>query len=160
MPAPTSAAPIGSTRPNQSWVPITDPFGRDDANTMGIESLALDPTDPNKVYIAAGTYTQQWADRRACSDRVIAARPGKSPRWPTRWGLTNGTFSRRAPRRRSESTDEASVGSRIAGLLVSLDASKTWHESTLSRRSKTPTPSASLWSPFDPKSGKKERRLP
>ena len=52
----------GAYRWNQadkSWTAITDEFGRD-ANS-GIESLAADPVDANKVYLAAGTYTGSWA---------------------------------------------------------------------------------------------------
>ena len=52
----------GAYRWNQaekSWTAITDEFGRD-ANS-GIESLAADPVDASKVYLAAGTYTGSWA---------------------------------------------------------------------------------------------------
>ena len=41
----------------QSWVPLTDWIGAADVNLTGIESLAVDPADPNRVYLAAGTYT-------------------------------------------------------------------------------------------------------
>jgi len=48
---------------DKSWTAITDEFGRD-ANS-GIESLATDPVDANKVYLAVGTYTQSWAGNAA-----------------------------------------------------------------------------------------------
>jgi photosystem II stability/assembly factor-like uncharacterized protein len=38
----------------QRWIPITDSFGL--ADFTGIESLALDPNDTNRVYLAAGIY--------------------------------------------------------------------------------------------------------
>src|SRR5688572_31692932 len=38
------------------WIPITDWVGRNDSNLMGIESIAPDPTNAERVYIAAGTY--------------------------------------------------------------------------------------------------------
>jgi hypothetical protein len=38
------------------WTAITDWVGRDNANLMGIESVAPDPVDPNVVYLAAGEY--------------------------------------------------------------------------------------------------------
>ncbi len=46
---------------DQSWIPITDGLNRDESNFMGVESLAIDPKDPEKVYLAVGTYTQDWA---------------------------------------------------------------------------------------------------
>jgi photosystem II stability/assembly factor-like uncharacterized protein len=39
---------------SQRWVPITDSFGQPDFT--GIESLALDPNDTNRAYLAAGIY--------------------------------------------------------------------------------------------------------
>ena len=41
------------------WTPITDGFGRDRSNFYGGEGLALDPSAPSVVYIAAGKY--EWA---------------------------------------------------------------------------------------------------
>jgi hypothetical protein len=43
------------------WVPLTDFVSRKDARYMGIESIAPDPVDPNRVYMAAGMYAQDWA---------------------------------------------------------------------------------------------------
>ena len=40
------------------WIPLLDWLGADDNNLMGIESIALDPTDARVVYIAAGTYSR------------------------------------------------------------------------------------------------------
>ena len=42
------------------WVPLTDSLGWDDWNLTGIVSLATDAVDPNRVYLAAGTYTNEW----------------------------------------------------------------------------------------------------
>jgi hypothetical protein len=41
---------------NQRWMPITDWVGHDNSNLTGIESIAADPIDPNRVYMAAGEY--------------------------------------------------------------------------------------------------------
>ncbi|MBQ1464110.1 MAG: cellulose-binding protein, partial [Ruminococcus sp.] len=38
------------------WVAITDHFGGDQWNLIGIESIASDPKEPNRVYAACGTY--------------------------------------------------------------------------------------------------------
>jgi hypothetical protein len=41
---------------SRRWIPLTDWIGRNDANLMGIESIAADPSDARRVYLAAGTY--------------------------------------------------------------------------------------------------------
>ncbi len=35
------------------WIPLTDWVGQKDWNLLGIESLATDPVDPNRLYLAA-----------------------------------------------------------------------------------------------------------
>jgi hypothetical protein len=40
----------------QGWTPLTDWVGNNNAGLMGIESIAVDPVDPNRVYVAAGQY--------------------------------------------------------------------------------------------------------
>ena len=42
---------------NKRWEPILDWVSYEDSNLMGVESIALDPADPNRVYLACGTYT-------------------------------------------------------------------------------------------------------
>lgn len=42
------------------WEPITDWVSPDEWNLLGCESIATDPVDPKRVYIAAGTYTNSW----------------------------------------------------------------------------------------------------
>ena len=39
------------------WTPLTDWIEAKDENLLGIDSLAVDPSDANRVYLAAGTYT-------------------------------------------------------------------------------------------------------
>ena len=41
---------------NTKWIPITDMFGFDEGRFQGVESIALDPTDANKVYLVGGMY--------------------------------------------------------------------------------------------------------
>ncbi|NMB32916.1 MAG: cellulosome protein dockerin type I [Clostridium sp.] len=44
------------------WEPILDWVSPDEWNLLGVESLATDPVETNRVYIAAGTYTNDWTD--------------------------------------------------------------------------------------------------
>lgn len=43
---------------SRHWIPLTDWVGNENGNLRGAESIAVDPTDPNRVYVAAGTYSQ------------------------------------------------------------------------------------------------------
>src|SRR5215813_12608937 len=55
----------GAYRWNQStgrWIPLLDWVSFDEWNLMGIDSLATDPVDPNRVYLLAGTYTNSWTN--------------------------------------------------------------------------------------------------
>ncbi len=42
------------------WIPLLDWVGWDEWNLTGVESIATDPLEPNRLYIAAGTYTNDW----------------------------------------------------------------------------------------------------
>ncbi|MBE8991532.1 WD40/YVTN/BNR-like repeat-containing protein [Nostoc sp. LEGE 12450] len=43
------------------WIPLTDKFSLQQSNYYGGEALALDPNNPNILYIAAGKYTASWS---------------------------------------------------------------------------------------------------
>jgi hypothetical protein len=47
---------------SQAWQPISDQFSSDDWNMYGVESMAIDPTNPSRVYMACGTYAfNNWS---------------------------------------------------------------------------------------------------
>jgi xyloglucan-specific exo-beta-1,4-glucanase len=45
------------------WIPLLDWIGFDDWNLTGVDSIATDPVDPTRLYIAAGTYTNEWTSQ-------------------------------------------------------------------------------------------------
>lgn len=47
-----------------SWKPITDFVGPEETSLLGIESIAIDPTNPQNVYISAGT--SYWNSGYSC----------------------------------------------------------------------------------------------
>ncbi|MFB6812576.1 RICIN domain-containing protein [Streptomyces sp. NPDC056387] len=49
----------------EQWVPLTDWLGEKDWNLLGIDALATDPVDPDRLYLATGTYTNNWAGNGA-----------------------------------------------------------------------------------------------
>ncbi|GAA1564637.1 RICIN domain-containing protein [Streptomyces globosus] len=50
---------------SEQWIPLTDWVGEKDWNLLGIDALATDPVDPGRLYLAAGTYTNDWAGNGA-----------------------------------------------------------------------------------------------
>ncbi|MGB8451132.1 MAG: X2-like carbohydrate binding domain-containing protein [Anaerocolumna sp.] len=48
------------------WIPLQDHIGFADWNNLGCDSLATDPVDTNRVYIAAGTYVNDWTSSNGC----------------------------------------------------------------------------------------------
>ncbi|MCB5178209.1 RICIN domain-containing protein [Streptomyces antimicrobicus] len=49
----------------EQWIPLTDWLGEKDWNLLGIDALATDPVDPDRLYLATGTYTNNWAGNGA-----------------------------------------------------------------------------------------------
>lgn len=45
---------------NKRWIPLVDSLSRDDGRFTGVLSLALDPNDASKVYMACGLGTGTW----------------------------------------------------------------------------------------------------
>ena len=53
------------------WIPLLDWIGFADWNLSGVESIAIDPHDPQRVYLAAGTYTNEWATQNGAILRSV-----------------------------------------------------------------------------------------
>ncbi|WYZ33910.1 hypothetical protein EsH8_I_000186 [Colletotrichum jinshuiense] len=65
---------------DDSWTPVTDVndfAGNEDWNRWGIDALALDPADANKVFIATGMYTNDWDPKNG----TIARSSDKGESW-------------------------------------------------------------------------------
>jgi xyloglucan-specific exo-beta-1,4-glucanase len=45
------------------WIQLLNWIGIDDWNLTGVESIASDPVDPDRVYLAVGTYTNEWTSQ-------------------------------------------------------------------------------------------------
>jgi hypothetical protein len=44
----------------QQWAPLTDFITRSNSGLIGIESIGVDPSDPQRLYLAAGMYTESY----------------------------------------------------------------------------------------------------
>lgn len=45
---------------DKSWIQLLDWVGMDEWGKTGVDALATDPVDPNRLYLAVGTYTNSW----------------------------------------------------------------------------------------------------
>ncbi len=50
---------------SSTWIPLNDSLNRDDNQLEGPESLAVDPNDSQKLYLAAGMYLPSWGRNAA-----------------------------------------------------------------------------------------------
>jgi photosystem II stability/assembly factor-like uncharacterized protein len=110
------------------WLPLTDQFGPRDATYTGIESIATDPSDPNKLYIAAGLYTNEWGGPSAIFRSTDKGRTLIKSPMPFKMGGNDdgrGVGERLAVDPNLGST--LYFGSRLAGLWRSTDSGATWH---------------------------------
>jgi hypothetical protein len=46
---------------SRGWVPLLDHLSRADADLMGVLAIAVDPKEPNRLYLACGQYLGEWA---------------------------------------------------------------------------------------------------
>jgi photosystem II stability/assembly factor-like uncharacterized protein len=109
----------------QRWMPITDWLGMNDANLMGIDSLALDPSDPQRVYLAAGAYSGWVNGAILCSDDQ--GRTFRRTDLPLRMGGNEaGRFNGERLAVDPNQGDILFFGSRRDGLWKSADRGATW----------------------------------
>ena len=108
-----------------AWVCLTDWIAHDDwsLNQMGVETLAADPTDPDRVYAAVGTYlgpsaVLRSADRGATWERTDVDFPMNG----------NGSARNSGQRMNVDPNDPARLlyGTRTKGLYESGDRAATW----------------------------------
>ncbi|MEU3859856.1 sialidase family protein [Streptomyces sp. NPDC028722] len=118
-------------RETARWTPLTDHFGWDDWNLLGVEALAVDPAHPDRLYLALGTYTQPWA-----GDGAFLRSDDRGATWhrtglPARLGANEdgrGTGERLLVDPRD--SDTLWLGTRHDGLLRSTDRGATWSAAT------------------------------
>jgi photosystem II stability/assembly factor-like uncharacterized protein len=108
----------------QRWIPLTDGIG--DVDFTGIESLAVDPSDPNRVYLAAGIYSRGKAAILRSADQ---GRTWLHTDVPFKMGGNEaGRFN--GERLAVDPNDGAILffGSRRGGLWKSTDRGATWQK--------------------------------
>jgi hypothetical protein len=108
------------------WIPLTDWIGAGEVNLTGIESVAVDPSDPDRVYLAAGTYSRGTAAILRSKDR---GKTFEKNLVPFRMGANEmGRFS---GERLAVDPNQGGIiffGSRQDGLWKSRDRGATWNK--------------------------------
>ena len=116
---------------NNIWVPITDFITMANSSETGIESLGLDPNDPQRLYLAAGLYTQSYGAPCVLLNSHDQGATFTSYTFPFKCGGNND--GRGAGERLVVDPNLSSVvyfGSRLNGLWRSVDTGATWQQVT------------------------------
>ena len=113
------------------WIPLLDWVSQADQNLLGVESVAIDPARPERLYLALGTYSQSWADNGA-----FLRSDDRGATW-TRTDLKVKLGSNEDGRGTGErllldprNSDTLWLGTRHDGLLKSTDRGATWAAAT------------------------------
>jgi hypothetical protein len=114
-----------------SWTPLTDFVTRANSNYIGIESIGIDPSDPQRLYLAAGTYAESYGGLGAM---LVSTNQGASfTTVPLTIKLGSNDNGRNAGERLSVDPNLGSkiyFGSRLNGLWQSTNYGATWSQST------------------------------
>jgi oligoxyloglucan reducing-end-specific cellobiohydrolase len=108
----------------QQWIPLTDFHAPTDYNLQGPESIALDPTDPNRLYIAAGMYTGGPSAILASTDQGATFST-----YPVNFVMGSNDDGRDAGERLAVNpfnSSELFMGTRQQGLWKSENHAQTW----------------------------------
>ncbi len=111
--------------PARQWVPLNDWLGPAQNNYTGIESLALDPSDPDRLYLAAGTYRSLNAAILRSDDHGKTFQVAEVP-----FKMGGNEDGRSNGERLAVDPNSGAIlffGSRSAGLWRSNDRGATWN---------------------------------
>jgi len=148
------------------WDPILDWIPYKDLNLMGVESIAVDPSDPNRVYLACGTYTNPRTPDGAILRSADRGETFQRTDVPFKFGGNEN--GRGNGERMAVDPNDGRVlflGTRHAGLWTSRDGAVTWSRvESFPNLEEEHSPNERPWESrnngvvftlFDPRSGRK-----
>jgi oligoxyloglucan reducing-end-specific cellobiohydrolase len=113
------------------WIPLTDFISPDYWDWSGTESIALDPTDPNKLYLAVGMYTASWSMNGGFLVSNNRGRTFASYQAPFQMGSNeNGRNAGERLAVNPFEPNELYFSTRLNGLWKSEDGAKNWTQVT------------------------------
>jgi len=111
----------------RSWSPLQDWLPFSDRNLLGAESIAIDPTDAKKLYIAAGTYTNNGTPNGAILRSDDQGRHFTIARLPFKMGGNeDGRFAGERLQVDPNHPQTLLMATRLDGLWRSDDSGLTW----------------------------------
>jgi photosystem II stability/assembly factor-like uncharacterized protein len=116
------------SEPARRWEPLLDWVSLKDMNLMGVESIAVDPADPNRVYLACGTYTNPLTPNGAILRSTDRGQTFQRAEVPFKFG--GNESGRGNGERLVVDPNDGRVlylGTRQAGLWRSIDSGATWN---------------------------------
>jgi len=109
------------------WDPMLDWVPYEDLNLMGVESIAVDPSDPDRVYLSCGTYTNEKTPNGAILRSADRGRTFQRTNVPFKMGGNeNGRGNGERMRVDPNNGNIIYLGTRQAGLWRSTDRGATW----------------------------------
>ena len=109
------------------WQPMLDWVPYQDLNLMGVESIAVDPNDPNRVYLSCGTYTDAKTPNGAILRSDDRGKTFQRTSVPFKMGGNeNGRGDGERMRVDPNDGNILYLGTRQAGLWRSSDRGATW----------------------------------
>ncbi len=112
---------------SKRWEPLMDWVSYPDTNLMGVESIAVDPADANRVYLACGTYTNPRTPNGAILRSNDRGKTFQRTDVPFKFG--GNESGRGNGERLAVDPNDGNVlylGTRQAGLWKSIDAGANW----------------------------------
>ena len=109
------------------WESLLDWVSYEDLNLMGVESIALDAADPNRVYLACGTYTNARTPDGAILRSSDRGKTFQRTNVPIKFGGNEN--GRGNGERMAVDPNDGNIlylGTRLAGLWKSTDRAVTW----------------------------------
>ena len=112
---------------SKRWEPLLDWVSYENLNWMGVESIAVDPSDPDRVYLACGTYTNPRTPDGAILRSNDRGRTFQYTNVPFKFGGNeNGRGNGERLAVDSNDGNILYLGTRQAGLWRSTDRAVTW----------------------------------
>jgi oligoxyloglucan reducing-end-specific cellobiohydrolase len=135
---------------SDQWIPLTDFNSPANYNLNGPESVALDPHDPNRLYIAAGMY----AYGNCCAFLVSTDQGTTFKSYPAPFQMASNYNGRAAGERlvvNPFKPNELFMGTRFNGLWVSENYAQTWTQVASFPVQSSPDTYGVQWVLFDPR---------